>query len=81
LPPPGTSSTATIVHQQPQGLKIEANLAADGYLVLLDTFYPGWVAMMDGQPSPIYRANYIIRAVFVPAGQHAVYFEYRPRSV
>lgn len=79
-PSPETSSSAVIVYQQPQELKIEANLAANGYLVLLDTFYPGWVATLDGQPIPIYRANYIVRAVFVPAGQHVINFEYRPLS-
>lgn len=84
FPPPETSpiagSTAEIIRENPQVVEIEANLAAAGYIVLLDTFYPGWVAAVDGQPTPIYRANYLGRAVFVPAGQHLVRFEYRPWS-
>jgi hypothetical protein len=75
-----TGSTTTITNQHPQLVEIEASLTGDGYLILLDTFYPGWVATVDGQPTPIYRANYIGRAVFLPAGQHIVRFEYRPLS-
>lgn len=77
---PPTGSTAAITNQHPQLVEIEASLTGDGYLILLDTFYPGWVASVDGQASPIYRANYIGRAVFLPAGEHIVRFEYRPLS-
>ena len=73
-------SQATIISQNPQAIEIEAKLSDDGYLVLLDTHYPGWVATVDGQPTPVYRANYIGRAVFVPAGEHIVEFEYKPLS-
>jgi hypothetical protein len=75
-----TGSTAAITNQHPQLVEIEASLTGDGYLILLDTFYPGWVASVDGRPSPIYRANYIGRAIFLPAGEHSVRFEYRPLS-
>jgi len=81
LPPPGVPagpSTAVIGAENPQHLEITVDAAADGYLVLLDTFYPGWQATVDGQPAPIYRADYIARAVFVSAGKHAVVFDYRP---
>jgi hypothetical protein len=74
------ASTAKIIRENPQVVEIEANLAAAGYVVLLDTFYPGWVAAVDGQPAPIFRADYLGRAVFVPGGQHTIRFEYRPWS-
>lgn len=74
------SSTVEIVAENPQQLEIEASLSADGYLVLLDTFFPGWEATVDGQPTLIYRADYLGRAVFVPAGEHTIRFEYRPWS-
>jgi hypothetical protein len=82
-PLPGTpqrASTASIATETPQRIEIAVNAAADGYLVLLDTYYPGWQATVDGHPTTIYRADYIGRAVFVPAGQHTVIFEYRPLS-
>lgn len=43
--------------------------------------YPGWVATIDNEPVPIYRANYTFRAVRVPEGEHRVVFRYRPMSV
>jgi len=81
LPPPGVPagpSTAMIEAENPQHIEITVDAAADGYLVLLDTFYPGWQVTVDGQPAPIYRADYIARAVFVSTGKHAVVFDYRP---
>jgi hypothetical protein len=78
--PAPARSTATIARETTQALEIEVDAAADGYLVLLDTYYPGWVAQVDGATTSIHRANYVGRAVFVPAGSHTVTFEYRPFS-
>jgi hypothetical protein len=79
-PATGSGDVVTISREHPQLVEIQASLSSAGYLVLLDSFYPGWVATIDGQPGPVYRANYIGRAVFVPAGDHLVRFEYRPGS-
>jgi hypothetical protein len=51
------------------------------YLVLTDTWFPGWRATIDGAPTAVFRAHHAFRAVWVPPGQHAVAFEYRPASV
>lgn len=50
-------------------------------LLLLDTYYPGWRATVDGIPVPINRANEAFRAVEVPAGDHQVVFDYQPLSL
>ncbi len=52
-----------------------------GYIVLADTFYPGWRVRVDGVEQPLLRANYLFKAVAVPAGEHEVVFEYAPFSV
>jgi len=60
---------------------IRAVLDAPGYLVLADTWYPGWRAMVDGEQVEILRANYAFRAVWMEAGEHVVEMVYRPLSV
>jgi uncharacterized membrane protein YfhO len=42
--------------------------------------YPGWRARVDGRPQDIYRADYGLRAVPLPAGEHVIEFIYRPVS-
>ncbi len=83
-PPLPAGSTAppasvNIRHETPQHIQIEVSSQSDGYLVLLDTFYPGWRATLNGQPAEIYRANYVSRAVYVPAGSYTVEFMYQPQ--
>ena len=54
---------------------------SESYLVLSDSWYPGWLATVDGVDVPIERANILFRAVRVPPGDHTVEFRYEPRSV
>ncbi len=51
-----------------------------GWLVLADSYFPGWLAFIDEQETTLYRANYNFRAVFVPAGAHTIRFKYSPVS-
>lgn len=81
LTPSGESkSQAVIKNYRPSAVEIEANLDSNGFLVLLDTYYPGWEALVDGQPTPIKRANYFARAIYLEAGSHTINFVYRPWS-
>ncbi|HBA91797.1 MAG TPA: hypothetical protein DCZ08_08575 [Anaerolineaceae bacterium] len=54
--------------------------SSDGWVVIRDTWYPGWEAAVDGMPSPVLRADYLFKAVSVPAGLHQVELEYKPDS-
>ncbi len=78
---PNVESTAAIVIDEPKQVTVQVDAAAAGWLLLLDTDYPGWEAAVDGSPAPIRRANGAFRAVEVPAGQHVVEFRYRPASL
>jgi uncharacterized membrane protein YfhO len=60
---------------------LDVRARAPGQLVLLDTFYPGWHADVDGRAMPIRPADGAFRAVAVDAGRHHVRFYYRPASV
>jgi hypothetical protein len=56
----------------------QAQAATDGLLVMSDTFYPGWRAYVDGQPTFVVRANYALRGICLPAGNHEVVFRFEP---
>jgi uncharacterized membrane protein YfhO len=49
--------------------------------VLAYTYYPGWRATVDGQPTQILRANYALMALSLEAGEHNVVLDYRPVSL
>jgi hypothetical protein len=57
---------------------VQAEMAAPGFLVVSEITYPGWRAYVDGEETRVYRANYLFRAVYLPAGTHEVRFAYIP---
>jgi hypothetical protein len=59
---------------------IDAVAPRGGWLLLSDTWYPGWKATVDGRPAPVLRANVAHRAVLLPPGNHRVVFSFRPAS-
>lgn len=75
-----STARAEITYYQPQQVEISAKTDRRRILFLSDTYYPGWQAFIDGNPTKIYRANYAFRAVLVPEGDHRVEFRYRPLS-
>ncbi|HET7696964.1 MAG TPA: YfhO family protein [Vicinamibacterales bacterium] len=78
--PPPTAQTwpdrAVITHESQRTLTVSVDAPQFGYLLLADTYYPGWSATVDGAPAPVIRANLSVRAVPVSAGRHEVRFTY-----
>jgi hypothetical protein len=74
------SPTPRIVEHSPKRVVIAAETSVPGMLVLGDSYYPGWRAFVAGTEVKIYRANHVMRAVFLPAGRHRVVFRYEPFS-
>ncbi len=72
---------ARVITYEPERVAVEATLARPGYLVLADTYYPGWRATVDGTPVTIQRANLLFRAVYLTPGQHRVVFIYAPDTL
>jgi hypothetical protein len=61
-------------------ISIETNSSGNNLLFLSDTDYPDWQAYVDGRQTPIYRADFAFRAIYVPKGAHKVEFIYNPLS-
>lgn len=68
--------TAAVLRDEGRTLAVAVQAPVAGFLLLADTFYPGWTAVVDGASAPIYRANVSVRAVPVPMGRHEVVFTY-----
>ena len=75
----GLAPSAQITAASTTRLTITANAAAGGgYLVVLDSYSPDWVATVDGAPAQVVRADALFRSVHVAQGQHTVEFRYAP---
>jgi hypothetical protein len=75
------SARAEIVEDEADRVVVTTSAERPAWLVLNDTYGPGWTASIDGRPASLFRANALVRAVPVPAGRHEVGFAYRPASV
>lgn len=71
---------ATILSHRPNEIAVHTRGMNSGYLVLSEVWFPGWTCVIDGTPTPIYRANYAFRAIELPAGEHEVVFRFDPMT-
>ena len=79
--PSDSEATIELVDYQPNYLKYEVDSEKGGTVVFSEIYYPGWQSTVDGQEVPHGRANYILRAMNVPAGKHVVEFKFDPKSL
>ncbi|MBQ9641206.1 MAG: YfhO family protein [Bacteroidaceae bacterium] len=77
----GGTGTVQLTSYGPVEAKYTTESKQGGLVVFSEVYYPGWTATIDGQPAEIGRANYVLRALNVPAGKHEVVFTYDPQSV
>jgi hypothetical protein len=76
--PDDGESTANIVGLSGTTLEIRTHSRNPGFLVISDASYPGWRAQIDGRPTRLFTANYVLRGLVVPAGDHVVHCEFHP---
>ena len=73
--------TVVLKEYQPNALKYEVNSKNGGVVVFSEIYYPGWISTIDGKEVEHGRADYILRAMNVPAGKHVVEFKFDPKSL
>lgn len=75
-------SSICLTSYAPNRLTYETNNAQDGIAVFSEIYYPdGWHVTIDGQPAELARADYILRTMYVPAGQHTIEMRFDPTSL
>ena len=77
---PGSDRVLQIV-ESAEYTYVKAEMQCRGLLVMSDSWYPGWSAKVDGQPTDLWHVNEVMRGVVVPKGSHEVRIVYRPVSV
>ena len=72
---------AHIMVDEPARVVVAASTDAPAWLVLTDTWFPGWRARVDGADVVVRRADHAFRAVALPPGRHEVEFTFTPRGL
>lgn len=71
-----SSATARVTDHSDNKIHIETNADSKTMLIVSEVHYPGWVATVDGNPTTIYQADYVLRGVELPPGPHQVVMRY-----
>ncbi|MBI2939891.1 MAG: hypothetical protein HYY04_05580 [Chloroflexi bacterium] len=79
--PPAQPAAVAIAHYEADALELVVQSDTAGVLVVSELAYPGWVAWLDGQPTPIYEADGILRGISVPPGEHRVAMRFQPPAL
>ena len=76
-----STCTAVMKTYDANRLTYEVNSPKGGVVVFSEIYYPGWQAFIDGREVEVGRADYILRALQVPAGKHEVVMTFDPVSL
>ncbi len=76
-----TSAFIQLIDYKPNVLTYKTSAKSDQLAVFAEIYYgeKGWNAYIDGKPEPHFRANYVLRAMRIPAGAHEVVFKFEPK--
>jgi len=79
--PSADPGTVQIARYAPKDIQLQASAKTPAVLLYNDRVAPGWYVWVDGKPADLLRCNYIMRGVFVPAGDHRIEFKFAPSLV
>ncbi|MBY8961880.1 YfhO family protein [Flavobacterium sp. D11R37] len=80
--PADSTATITLKEHKPNYLKYSTDKDNEGLAVFSEMYYTnGWKAYIDGKEMPHFRANFVLRAMQVPAGKHTIEFKFEPEVV
>ena len=76
-----TAATVALTSYAPDALSYRYSATQPGTVVFSEIYYAdGWNAYLDGQPAPHFRADFVLRAMQVPAGAHRIDFRFEPKE-
>jgi len=78
LPTSAGPGSIQVTSYEPSRIRLSLTTPAASLLVLSETYYPGWKAWIDDQPTAIYPVDIALRGVVVPSGQHQLRMEFHP---
>jgi Bacterial membrane protein YfhO len=77
--PPDTGASVSFEDYKLQSMKMRVRATGNNLLLLSEVYYPaGWNAYIDGNPTKIFRADYFLRAIAVPKGEHEIVLKFEP---
>jgi hypothetical protein len=78
---PDSTAKISLTEYRANYLKYTSNASSEQLAVFSEIYYDkGWRAFVDGKEVPHFRADYILRAMRVPAGSHTIEFKFHPNS-
>lgn len=78
---PDSTAQVTLTGYEANRLAYEVNSQNGGIVVFSEIYYPGWTCTIDGTDTQIARADYVLRAIRIPAGKHTVVMNFDPQTV
>lgn len=76
---PDSAARIELVSYKPDELVYKTTASSEQLAVFSEVYYPyGWKVTIDGEPAPHFRADWVLRAMRVPAGEHTIVFRFEP---
>ena len=77
-----SSASIELFSQQPNELVYKTTSSTEQFAVFSEMYYEnGWNAYVDGNETPHYNVNYVLRGMQIPAGEHTITFKFEPQVI